>query len=327
MDDLDSSSVGNPQRRLDRRSFIKLCGVAAAILALPKTEIAHLARALAASPRVPVVWLEFQDCTADSESFLRASTRPDPLQSGKTEPSLADLLFDVISVEYHETLMVPSGTMAEKSRLDVISKYSGQYVCIVEGGIPTASNGIYCTIGGKTALSIAQETLQNAKATIAVGTCALDGGLPGALPNPTGAKGVRDLFPNLPNFVSLSGCPMNVVNLTAVVAYFVTYGRMPDKDTLGRPSFAYSQEIHEVCERHQYAEHDQYVLAWGDQGHLNGWCLMKMGCRGPQTHSNCPIVGWNDGTCSPIQAGHGCIGCTNSHYWDTCTPFYQARDD
>jgi hypothetical protein len=42
----------------------------------------------------------------------------------------------------------------------------------VEGAIPLADGGVYCTIGGRTALDIAREVCGNAAATIAVGACA-----------------------------------------------------------------------------------------------------------------------------------------------------------
>jgi hydrogenase small subunit len=47
-----------------------------------------------------------------------------------------------------------------------------------------------------------------------------------------------------------------------------------------------------------------------------------MGCKGPQTYSNCPAVGWNDGTSWPIGAGHGCVGCMSPYFWDNTVPVY-----
>ena len=306
---------------LSRRSFLKVCGLMAATLALPSLHLHAIAKALATAPRLPVIWLEFQDCTGDTESFLRASPRSSPLDSGLTEPSIVDLLLDSISVDYHETLMAPAGAMSEKSLNDTLNNYAGQYVAVVEGAIPTANNGVYCTIRGHTALSIAQQVLPGARAVIALGSCAWDGGLPAAAPNLTGAVGVKTAVPGLTNFIALPGCPSNVVNLAATLVHLITFNQLPPTETDGRPYFAYGQEIHEHCERHDFYENDQFVRAWGDQGHRNGWCLFQMGCKGPRTQSNCPSVKWNDGTCWPIGAGHGCIGCTSAHFWDQNTPF------
>jgi hydrogenase small subunit len=304
------------QERLDqygvsRRQFLKFCGLMTATLALPAHYGSRVARALVSSPRPPIVWLEFQDCTGDTESFLRAS-----------QPGVDELLLDLLSLDYHETLMVPAGLMSEQSLVDTMSNFPGQYLCVVEGSIPTAAGGIHCMIRGRTALSIAQEVCGNALATLAVGTCAFDGGLGAASPNPTAAVGVRDAVPGLHPLINLPGCPANAVNITATIVHFLTFGEWPSTDDEGRPEFAYGEEIHEECERHDHYEHERFVLQWGDEGHNRGWCLLKMGCKGPETHHNCPSVKWNDGTCWPIQAGHGCVGCAEERFWDRMSPFY-----
>jgi hydrogenase small subunit len=323
----ERSSESAVQRNLNRRDFLKFCSLMAATLALPSLYVDKIAKALSLATRVPVIWLEFQGCTGDSESFLRAGSRSDPIQPGVTDPGLVDLLLDFISVEYHETLMAPSGFASEKSLSDVLEKFPNQYVCIIEGSIPQAQNGIFCTIGGRTALSIAQQVIPNAKATIAMGSCAVDGGLAAALPNLTGATGILNAFPGASNLVNLPGCPANVVNLVATIVYLITFNQTPEMDSNHRPYFAYGEEMHDECERHDYYEQDQFVLAWGDEGHKNGWCLFNMGCKGPETKSNCRWVKWNDGTNWPIGAGHGCIGCTTPNFWDKMTPFYQPVED
>jgi len=326
-DQAKQSSESTPHRSINRRSFLKFCSLMATTLALPTQYVNQIAKAMSSATRLPVIWLEFQDCTGDSESFLRAASRTDPIESSLTDPGLVDLLLDFISVEYHETLMAPSGFAAEKSLNDVLQKYPNQYVCIIEGAIPQAQDGVFCTIRGRTALSIAQQVIPNALLTIALGSCAVDGGLPAALPNLTGAAGVHDTIPSIGNLVNLPGCPANVVNLVATIVYLLTFNTMPDMDSFHRPFFAYGEEIHDECERHDFYEQDKFVLAWGDEGHKNGWCLYQMGCKGPDTKANCWWVKWNGGTNWPIGAGHGCIGCTIPHFWDTMTPFYQPVED
>ena len=304
------------QSGITRRQFLKFCGLMTATLALPSSYIERVAHALSTATRPPLIWLEFQDCTADTESFLRSGN-----------PTVSSLLLDVLSVDYHETLMVPAGRMAEKSREDTVQNFKGRYICVVEGSIPTGAGGVYATIGGRTALSIAQEVCGNAAATITVGTCAWEGGLAAASPNPTTAVGVRDAVPGLKNLINLPGCPMNVANLAATITHYLTFNQLPAADSQGRPLFAYGDEIHEECERHDFYEDDKFVLAWGDEGHKKGWCLFKMGCKGPRTHHNCNSVKWNDGTNWPIGAGHPCLGCAEQRFWDRMTPFYRALPD
>lgn len=304
------------RRGVSRRQFLKFCAVMAGTLALPERYTARIAYAVETAPRPPLVWLEFQDCTGDSESFLRSG-----------QPGVDDLLLETISLNYHETLMVPAGIQSEKSLADTVRDATGQYICIVEGSIPAGAGGVYCTIHGRTALSLAQEVCGSARATIALGSCAWDGGLAAAAPNPTGAVGVRDAVPGLSNLIALPGCPANTVNLTATLVHFLTFGELPAVDGSGRPRFAYGSEVHDQCERRAHYEEERYVREWGDQGHRQGWCLREMGCQGPDTHHNCPTALWNDGTSWPIGAGHPCIGCSESHFWDGNTPFYQEGDE
>jgi len=279
--------------RLTRRDFLKFSTLMAGVLALPNSYATQIAQSLAFASRLPVVWLEFQDCTGDSESLLRASRRPNPIRSGVTDPSISELLLDFISLEYHETLMAPAGTSSEKSLEDVLKKYSGKYLAVVEGSIPTADKGVYCVIRGQKAKAIARQVCSSALATVAVGSCAFDGGLAAAYPNPTGAVGVRNAIPGLNNLVNLPGCPANEVNVVAVIVHLITFGQLPPCDSKGRPYFAYGEVIHDECEREDHFEEGRFALAWGDEGHRKGWCLFKLGCKGPATHNNCSQVLWS----------------------------------
>jgi hydrogenase small subunit len=155
-----------------------------------------------------------------------------------------------------------------------------------------------------------------------VGTCAAFGGLPAAAPNPTGALGVSAAVPNVGTLINLPACPVNAENLTAVIAFFLTYNRWPALDRLHRPLFAYGKSIHDNCERRAHFDAGQYVESFGDEGHRRGYCLYKVGCKGPVTYQNCPQIKWNEGTNWPVGCGHPCIGCAEPAFWDKMTPFY-----
>ena len=290
------------ERQVSRRDFLKFCTVMAGTLALESTFAPRIARALESPKRVPVIWLEFQDCAGCTESFLRAS-----------RPTAAELVLDVLSVDYHETIMAASGHLAEEAKAATIDV--GGYLLVVEGSIPTARDGIYCTIGGQTAVDILEEAAAGALAVVAVGNCATFGGLPKAVPNPTGAVGVTDLVTDKP-VLNLPGCPLNVVNLTATVVHFLTFGELPAVDDLHRPLFAHGARIHDNCERRGHFDASEFVRAWGDEGHGKGWCLYQMGCKGPVTYHNCPTVRWNEGASWPVGSGHGCIGCSEPDFWE-----------
>lgn len=294
---------------IDRRSFLKYCGTLAAVLALPDTYARNIANALQTVKKPSVVWLEFQDCAGNTESFLRSRN-----------PGVADLVLDILSVDYHETIMAAAGHQAEAAKESAIA--AGGHFVIVEGSIPRADDGVYCTIAGKTAWQHLEEAAKGAAAVIAVGSCSSYGGLPAASPNPTGAVSASNIVSGVP-VINLPGCPANADNITATLVHYLTFGGLPAVDGEGRPLFAYGQRIHDSCERRAHFDAGQFVTTWGDDGHRNGWCLYKMGCKGPATFHNCPAVRWNEGTSWPIGAGHGCNGCSEPGFWDTMTPFYE----
>ncbi|MES2390388.1 MAG: hydrogenase small subunit [Acidobacteriota bacterium] len=298
-------------RGISRRKFLKFCGLMSTTLALPPRYAHAIATALDKPKRPTLVWLEFQDCAGNSESMLRSG-----------DPDVAQFVLEMLSWEYHEIIMAGSGHHAEAALQRVVKECKGEYICIVEGAIPLADGGIYCTIGGRTAVDIAQEVCRNAAVNIAVGACAWDGGLVAASPNPTGAVGLQEAVPGLTNVINLGGCPHNPVNTAAVLTHYLTFKELPAVDQFNRPLFIYGNLIHDQCERRAHYDAGRYVEEWGDEGARKGYCLYKMGCKGPETHYNCPAVRWNGGTSWPIKAGHGCIGCASPRFWDTKSPFY-----
>ncbi len=164
------------QKGYDRRQFLQFCGAAATIAGLQRSGVAQVVSAFEKKEKPAVVWMHFQECTCCSESFIRAS-----------HPIVSDVLLDVLSLNYSETLMAASGFQAEKSLKDTIANNKGKYIVLVEGAVPTENHGVYCMIGGKTAESILQEVSKDAAAVVAWGSCASNGCVQAAKPNPTGA--------------------------------------------------------------------------------------------------------------------------------------------
>jgi len=285
-----------------RRDFLKFCSMMAGVLVMPRGYSEVIANALAGPKRTPVIWLEFQDCAGNSEALLRSS-----------RPTISELVLDVLSVDYHETIMAAAGEQAEEAKKASID--AGGYLLVVEGSIPTGADGAYCCIAGKSAIQLLEEAASNAVAVVAIGSCAAFGGVPMTSPNPTGAAPVLGLIKDKP-VLNLPGCPVNPVNLTATIVHFLTFGELPAMDDLHRPLFAYGARIHDNCPRRGHFDAGEFTVAWGDEGHRKGWCLYKMGCKGPVTFHNCPAVGYNDGTSWPIKSGHGCIACSEPNFWE-----------
>ena len=289
------------ERRLgiSRREFTQFCAATATTLGLGAGSDVAIAKAVEKARRPSVIWLHFQECTGCSESLLRAE-----------HPTLEKLILDTISLDYHETLMVAAGHQAEAARKTAMKENKGKYVLVVEGAIPTKQNGIYCKVGGRTAVDLVKECAADAAAVIAIGSCASWGGMPSTDPNPTGASGVAQVLGK--PVVTIPGCPPNPYNFLATVVHFLTFGSLPAVDKLGRPTFAYGRIIHEHCERRAHFDAGRFALEFGDDGHRKGYCLYKLGCKGPETYANCSTIGFGDVGESnwPVACGHPCIGCS-----------------
>jgi hydrogenase small subunit len=281
-----------------------------AVLGLSNSLLPRVAQQLQAMRRPSVIWLQLQECTGCVESVLRTA-----------EPTIGDLVLDLVSLDYQHTLMAGAGKAAEKALADSMVANKGKYILVVTGSVPLNDNGIYCTIGGRTAKEIIEEAARDAAAVIAVGACAHWGSVQAARPNPTGAVGIHEVITDKP-VLNIAGCPPIGDVVTATIVHFLTFGRLPAMDSEGRPLFAYGKRIHDQCPRRVHFDAGQYVEVFDDDAARKGWCLYKVGCKGPATFSPCPIFLWNTRTSWPIGAGHPCIGCTEPYFWDTMTPFY-----
>ena len=104
--------------------------------------------------------------------------------------------------------------------------------------------------------------------------------------------------------------------MTAVVTYILTYDRLPPLDRLGRPKMFYGQRIHDKCYRRAHFDAGQFVEKFDDEGAKLGYCLYKVGCKGPTTYNACSTIRWNEGLSWPVQSGHGCIGCSEPNFFD-----------
>ncbi|MDA8429229.1 MAG: hydrogenase small subunit [Geobacteraceae bacterium] len=299
------------QRGVSRRDFLKFCSAVTAAMALPASFAPQVAQALDEVKRPTLVWLEMQSCSGDTEALLRSAN-----------PTVAEIILDILSVDYHETIMAAAGHQAEEALDKTIADHKGNYICVIEGSISMKDGGVYGSTGGKSHLDRARQVCGGALATIAVGTCASYGGIAAAVPNPTGAVGVMEAVPGA-TVINLPGCPVNADNLTATIVHYLVFGKIPALDSHGRPLFAYGKRIHDNCERRPHFDAGQYVEHWGDDGHRKGFCLYKMGCKGPATFHNCPTQRYNEKTSWPIGAGHPCAGCSEPAFWDTMGPMYK----
>ncbi len=299
---------------IDRRDFLKYCSLLSVYLGLGASALPKMLRAMESKPRIPVIWLHGLECTCCSESFIRSA-----------HPIAADIVLNMISLDYDDTLSAAAGFQLEAVRKRIMKEYKGKYILAVEGNAPTKDNGVYCMVGGDSFLNVLKETAEDAMAIISWGSCASFGCVQNAKPNPTGAQPVHKLISGKP-IINVPGCPPIAEVMTGTIAHVLTFGKLPELDRMGRPKAFYGTRIHDKCYRRPFFDAGMFVESFDDEGAQKGWCLYKMGCKGPTTYNSCSTIKWNDGTSFPIQSGHPCIGCAAPNFWDN-GPFYSRLAD
>jgi len=307
---------------ITRRDFLKIASASLALLALTKALTPQVAKALEESlGKTTVVWLEGQDCAGCTESFVNS-----------LEPLATSILLDSISLRYHETLMAASGHQAEEARAKAIKE--GGYLLVIEGAIPMAEDGLYCTIGGKTFRDIVRETASRAAAIIPVGSCASYGGIPRS--GPTDAVGYLfrgtqkhhyfdDVTAGKP-VINLPTCPVHPERLVAVIVHYLTFGTVPPLDKFHRPLAFYGSSQHENCERRGHFDAGRFMVDWGDP-RQHDWCLYLKGCRGPVAYQDCWKRLWNNRTNYCIQANAPCSACSEPEFYESFSPLYERQYD
>ncbi|MEW6169511.1 MAG: hydrogenase small subunit [Pseudomonadota bacterium] len=309
----DGPTIGETldQHGVSRRAFLKYCTAMASLLALPPLAGRAMAAQLRAAPRPSVIYLSFQECTGCLESLTRSFS-----------PSIENMIFDIISLDYDDTLMAAAGAQAETARAQAMKDNYGKYIVVIDGSVPVADGGVYNCAGGRSAVDILTEAAEGAAAIVCVGTCSSFGGVPFADPNPTGARPISDLVPDKP-IINVSGCPPIPEVITATLMQFVSTGQVPALDAHRRPKVFFGNTIHDRCYRRPFYDQGKFAKTFDDEGARNGWCLFELGCKGPTTYNACATVKWNGGVSFPIESGHPCLGCSEPNFWDGGS-FYSA---
>jgi len=289
---------------LPRRKFLQLVGGSAAAVGLSNLWLPKIVQAILENPGNPsVIWFQGQGCTGCSVSTLNSAY-----------PEIAKVLTEIISLEFHATVMADAGDPAIKVLDDTLQNQKGKFILVVEGSIPTGASGAFSTMGEKagkpiTALEWVTELGNSAKAVLNVGTCSSFGGIPAGKPNPTGAKAVKEIIPNV-TMINIPGCPPHPDWIIGTIAHVLLYG-LPELDEKLRPAVFFNGLIHENCERRAYFEGGQFASDYGEEG-----CLFQLGCKGPISHCDVSIRGWNNGVNWCCRSGGPCIGCTEPTYPD-----------
>jgi hydrogenase small subunit len=319
-------------RGVTRRDFLKYCGSIAALLGLSETVVPQIAAAIQQGAKLkPAIWINGGSCTGCTESIAQVDY-----------PDVATIVLEILSVNYFETIMMAAGKTAEEAAADTISK--GGYILIYEGSVMQGFDGRSLFVGGgannvdsKTGLAVLEDAAKNADAILAVGSCAVDGGWVAAAPNPANATGV---LPYLKSkgidkpVINLPTCPVNPEWIVAMVVDVLLLGKLPELDDFNRPKLIFGQSIHDNCPRRGHFENGEFVYEFGSEEEAKGYCLYAVGCKGPQTYTNCPVVRWNARASWCVESGSPCIGCGNAdptkaggNWVDVGAPFLNRMRD
>ena len=110
------------ERRLSRRTFMKSCVALTAILGLPPTMLDTVVKAAETTELPTVIWLHGHECTGCSESFIRSSS-----------PFTSDVILNMISLEYDDTLAAASGAPLEEHLEKIIKEKAETEDCVIVG--------------------------------------------------------------------------------------------------------------------------------------------------------------------------------------------------
>jgi hydrogenase small subunit len=276
---------------------------------------------------IPVIWLQAATCTGCSVSVLNS-----------VSPSIKNILVDEIlpgkhiNLRYHATIMAGQGEAVLEVMDQTSKKNKNGYVLVVEGAIPTADDGAYDTLGEKDGKPIpiashVERLAKNAKAVIALGTCAAFGGIAAGAPNPSGSVSADEFLTDRgidTPLVNVPGCPPHPDWLVGTLAGLLLKG-LPGPEELDehkRPKAFYGKLVHENCPRRAYFEEGKFAKNFSEPG-----CLNELGCKGPVSYADCPTRLWNHGVNWCIGAGGSCLGCSEPGFPDLLSPFYVKLSD
>jgi hydrogenase small subunit len=286
-------------KELTRRSFLQLNARLAAVMGLGAHAIPALAEAVGkiVSGTAPLLWLQGQSCSGCSVSLLNS----DPLTPAR-------LITQYISLAFHQTLSAATGEVAVTAVNTMIEK--GGYLLAIEGAIPAGMPSA-CEFGGEPFARQVARAARNAKAVVAVGTCAGYGGIPAAAGNVTGAVGLPEFLQRegvATPLIVVPGCPAHPDWIVGTLAHVLKFG-VPELDEERRPKAFFSRLVHDQCPRFADYERERFAATFGEAG-----CLFKLGCAGPLTKADCSVRQWNSGTNFCIKAGAPCVGCASREF-------------
>lgn len=298
------------KKNFSRRDFLKTCVALTSIMGLSTELLPQVIEAAEQKPLTPVIWLHGHECTGCDEAFIRSQS-----------PLASDMILNMIALEDMEVLGAAAGEQLEHHGQEIKQKYAGQYILIFEGAVPLAEDGIYCMVGGKPIVETLRHYAKDAAFIIEAGSCATWGGIQAARPNPTKSVAVSEVIHGK-TIIKVPGCPPIPEVMTGTIMHYILFGQLPPVDNQGRPKQFFGNRIHDTCYRRPFFDSGMFVEKFDDIASKAGWCLYKVGCRGPEAYNSCGNMRWWNGMSYPIQSGAPCVACAANNFWDN-DPFHE----
>lgn len=248
--------------------------------------------------KINLIWLETNGCAGNIISLMNGEN-----------PDIAFLFNKMVNLKYSNSLMQKEG---ENAFEEFINTLNTEYILVVEGAISTRDDGKYTIIARYkdryiTSLDAVKLAGEKAKYILAVGTCASYGGISSAMPNPSGCLSVDKILTDK-KVINIPGCPGHPDWVMGTIANLIYFG-MPELDEENRPVMFYGITIHDLCSRRSYFNKGIFADKLGQET-----CMIKLGCRGPRTKTDCPIRQWNNINNWPVEDNSPCIGCANKEF-------------
>lgn len=287
---------------LNRRTFLHriyqvvLAAGAAQLLSFDELLAADTNKAGIGWSRPNLVWLQGASCSGCSTSLLNVE-----------QITVLDFLTYFTRLMYHPNLSLATGDQVPQI-LNKLATSNKPYILVMEGAIPSGMPHA-CMMANRPISEWVSLLAAKASACIAVGTCAVSGGVSKMSGTLTGVESLGDFLKQqgikTPT-VNLPACPMHPEHLVYTLLHFIKSKTLPELDSAQRPRLFFSHSIHDRCPRYAAFQARDFAHRIGEEG-----CMMELGCQGPVTYNDCIAIGYNGNTNNCIRAGHPCIGCAS----------------
>lgn len=275
----------------------------------------------------PLIWIQGQNCTGCSVTLMN---------SDHFKPR--DVFFGKLSWRYQPNVMCADGYLATDAIEKAEEEWSGKYLLVLEGTIPTGEGEGFCTFGltdktkrlmgkevpgDRTAFDWLVELIPGAEAVLAVGNCASYGGIPMMESHVTGATPATEVVEAIDSgkpVINVAGCPPHpdwiMGTLIDLLLWVDEHKEPPALDEHLRLKRFYEGKVHDHCERRPSFEAKRFLKDWNDCRPDEDRCVLMMGCKGPVTHADCPTRRWNFATNWCVGVNAPCHGCTEPDFQD-----------